>query len=171
MNDKIISEWSSEYKKTKSNISTIDGIGKAALILVKLGSIIKDGFSAMKLTGRELEKANAALAKSAIKMGYEPIGEVVLEVSGILDVKPTDGLGLAFGKNTLHFFLLDMTTPSFWASKLSGADIEQINKKVTSEIEAQKDSTLKNLDQQISKAEMNLVKLKVNQNCNVPNLY
>jgi hypothetical protein len=170
MNNKILSDWGNEVSKVKNTASTVDTIATVALIFKDLGGIIKDGFSAMKLSGRKLEEANKELAKSAIKFGYTPIKDVVEEIASdsLLEVKPGDGMGYCFGKKILHFFLVDFDKPSFWASIVTGTDIESINRKVTEEIKNQKEHSLKELDTLISKAEMELRKLQGAQKGHIP---
>ena len=160
MNDDILRDWEKEYTRTSSNVSQIDGVGKVATMLVSLGSMVKSGFSAMKLTGDALEKANKDLAKQALDFANSPVVEGVTEASGVLEVKETDGRVLALGKKTVSFFLLDWNTPSFWAGLLTGTDLKQVNARVKKEIKDREEETLKNLDAKIKKAENDLAMLR-----------
>jgi hypothetical protein len=160
MSEDILLDWEKEYSKTSSSIDQIDGVGKVATILISLGSIIKGGFSAMKLSGDALEKANKDLAKQALDFAYMPAAEAAAGGSGILDVKEGDGRLFAFGKKTVSFFLLDWNSPSYWASLFTGTDMKQINTRVKKEIKDREAETLQRLDLQILKAENDLTALR-----------
>lgn len=174
MNQKILNEWDAEYRKTKSNIANIDVIGKVATILVSLGTLVKDGASAMKLSGEALKEANTKLAKTAVKDAYEPIVEAGVEALGVLKENKDDTLAIALGKQAADVYF-SWTTPSWWASKidhlrnggslmkngrLQGTDLEEINKQTVDLIIKQKNQTLENLDKRIEDAQNQLKKAK-----------
>lgn len=173
MNETILKEWNSEYVKVTNTASQVDIAGKVLTMLVDLGGIVKEGFGAMKLTGQLLAEANKKLSYSAIKFAYDPLLDVAKDKAAetIASSKPEDGLAATIGKDVLHFFLVDWNTPSYWASKVSGVDINETNRKVVDEIEAKKREMLLKLDARISSAELNLLKLKRVHNGGAPALY
>ncbi len=173
MNEKILKEWNAEYLKVTRTASNVDIAGKVITIFIDLGSIIKDGLGTIKLSGQLLEQANKKLAYSAIKFAYDPLLNVAKEkaAESIGGVKSGDGLAIAMTKDVLHFFLVDWDTPSYWASKISGVDINETNRQVINEIETQKRNMLRTLDEQIAATELNLLKLKRVHNGASPFLY
>ena len=164
MMEQIVADWNKEYSRTKNFIGNVDLTAKVALILVDLGSIIKDGVKTMGMSGAELVKANEELAKSAIKFAYNPVKDVALEKAKeetkALDFKPNDGVIMALGKKTISFILFDWNTPSFWASKYTGSDIEKINRTTLDEINKSKDETIAKLNEKIKQTEIEIQKQK-----------
>lgn len=161
MHEKMLQEWKAEYERTKSTADTVDTVKTVYDYLTLFGGIIKGGIEAMKLSGAALEEASQKLGKSAIEFGYKPVVDVAKDQLGkAVEGKGSEGLALALTKKTLHFLLVDMETPSFWTSVITGVDIKETNKSVLERFESTKAHTLEHLDEQIRKAEAELSRQK-----------
>lgn len=162
MNEQMLNEWKGEYGKVKNTAASVD-IAKTLIdIAGGITGIVKLGFKAMKLSGQLLEKANKELAWSAIKFGYDPIKKVAKDTAAehFTKVNNDDGMIKALGKDALHFFLVDWDTPSYWTAKITGVDVEEVNNRVTRDIELQRTNGIKRLDAEIAKTQATLVQLK-----------
>lgn len=162
MFDDILSEYKQEIDRTNRFINNIEITAKIATLAVSLTSFVAQGFKAINLTGAALEAANAKLAKSALEIGFSPLVDVAKETVGekyfVKDVN--DGVVMSVGKDIVHFLLVDMTSPSYYASKVSGIDLKETYEGVKADIEKNRRTALNRLDIQIQKAELQLIQLK-----------
>ena len=167
-------EWDNEYRNIKSNIASIDVIGKVSTVLVGIGFMAKSAIAAIKLDGEAIRVANTKIAKTALSTSAKNVGGEVVNASGVLADVQEDPLALALGKTAVDTFF-NWTTPSWWASKidhirsggsvmkngrLQGTDLDQINNQTLNVIRTQRDSTLRVLDEKIAAAERQLAEAK-----------
>lgn len=150
--------WESEYRNVKHWAEGVDTAKTMIDIFSSLVGIVRQGQAAIKLSGEALEKANKELARSAIKDAYMPIVEATGKTIGN-SANEKDGDVILFGKLLLKAWD-DVNSPSYWASKYTGVDIEETNKKINNDIESEKSRNVQMLDEKILKAEMELIKLK-----------
>ena len=105
-------ELTIEADRVKNRSNTIDAVGMVATVSVSLGSLIRKGFGAMRLSGDALEKVNQELAKDGLHVAYDPARDILVDHAGE-QLGAHRGLRHYFG-TALHVFA-NLTTPSYWA--------------------------------------------------------
>ncbi|MEM1119672.1 MAG: LysM peptidoglycan-binding domain-containing protein [Bacteroidota bacterium] len=140
-------------KRDHQSIKRVAGNADMAAAVFQLGmgyaKIVKGGLDTIKLTGQELMKANQQLAKSAVTTGPKFVAEQVVQKSSILEVTGEEGLALAIPKIIVKSWF-DMTSPSYWAQRFSGINIERLHEQTNRHILNAKRQSIQNLDKRIS---------------------
>ncbi len=162
-NDQILKEWQMEYTKVKKTSQTADTIATVATVLVHVGGMAAKGISACKLTGAELARVNSQLTRDTLKLAYVEPAKITLEHTKALEGNNEDGSIWGFTKKAAKFLLIDISSPSWWASTVSGINIDKINAEIQNQIKVNQEETLKNLDEKIRKTERELELLKANR--------
>ena len=164
--DKLTQEVESQGDKVGRVGKTVDATAEVSQIFVALGSLVKEGFEAMHLTGKALDEANTKLAKSAVKEAYKPVAEKPAEAWAEHQT-PDDGLLWGFGKVLLQSWF-DMQKPSFWAGTVANLRSgqswstavtrrpEDILADAKGKIAAQRKQTLDALDRKIDETQQQL---------------
>jgi len=141
-----IEEQQMRYKKSIDGFSF--GIDLAASALSSCVTIVSGGIRAMYKTGTELAKANADLAKAALKFWPEQIKDNIkqniIKRSGLLEVSEEEGLMTALPKEAVTFFL-NWSSPSYWAQKYTGTDVDKIHRETIVSISRSRTETLARL--------------------------
>lgn len=159
MYDDLIREMTVEYQKTKQAASNVD----LAAALTQLGfgyaKIVKSGVNTMSLTGQKLAKANAELAKSVMTTGNKFVLEQTIQHSSWLNITGEEGLMIAIPKILLKSWF-DMTSPSYWAQRFTGVNLEREHSNTIRTLSEQKRQALQKLDKKIEEVRNSLLKLK-----------
>ena len=101
---KLEAEADQNISKYRKVASAADIAAMLASLGVSLGQLTYKGFSAMRLSGEALEKANAELAKDSLHFAYDPLRDPVLKVTADkLGAHP--GTVTLVGKATIEAFL------------------------------------------------------------------
>jgi LysM domain len=163
--DRILNDLEIETRRFRDTTQTIDVIGKLSTLAISLGSLVKDGFKAMHLTGEALEKANHELAKSSLKFAYGPLADPALTA---VAEKLQAHKGIRYHIGTAFHVLGNLTTPSYWAGVYTntkdGKPVGQVlNSRTetsmsdqTRQIREQRQKTLDRIDQSIREIEQAL---------------
>jgi len=146
MYNSLIQEMNSEYRKVKQIFQTVDVLAA----FTPYAMIVKGGMNAMKLTGKELARANNELAKSAISIAPNFVVEQTLQHSSVLKVSGEESWGVAIPKKLLNLWF-DMTSLSYWAQRISGVNINQEHARIIRQLTSDKNSAQHSLKQQINK--------------------
>lgn len=148
-----------DYQKIKQKSAGLDMT--AALLQLGIGysKIVKGGMDTMKLTGAELAKANRELAKSAMTTGPQFVAEQVIQQSSFIKVTGEEGLALALGKIAINSWF-DMTSPSYWAKRISGIDIDQQYLQTSRSISQTHQESIRKLDARISEIRKEILMLR-----------
>ena len=162
MFNKLLAEANMNYRGVKRTASAVDTAATVAQLGVGYSKIVKGGFDAMKKTGAELAKANRALAKTAVKNGRDFVRDQAIQQSSFMKVTGEEGLALAITKITLKSWF-DMTTPSYWAQRFSGVNIEQIHRETIANIQRQKTKSIGNIERRIAELKNELMKLRLDK--------
>ena len=162
-NDQILKEWQMEYTKVKQTAGTADTIATVATILLHVGGMAAKGISACKLTGVELARVNSQLTRDTLELAYVDPAIMTLEHTKALEGNSEDGSIWGFTKKAAKFLLIDISSPSWWASTVSGINIDKVNAEIRNQIRVNQEETLKNLDEKIRKTERELDLLKSNR--------
>lgn len=165
----IESELDANIRKYRTVSERVDVAATIANIGVSLGQITIKGFAAMKLSGAALEEANHELAKDTLKFAYEPLRDPALKAGAdALGAHP--GTVTLFGKSAIEAFL-NIQSPSFWAgvwgnwrsgmswSQAVTTDPVQTMIDRRNRVEAQRQQTLRSVDQKIQQTQQLLQSL------------
>lgn len=162
MFDDILREYKQEIDRTNRFINNIEITAKLATLAVSLTSLVAQGFQTLNMTGAALQAANSKLALSTLELASEPIEDAAKQTIAdkyfVSDVN--DGVAMSIGKDIVHYLLVDMASPTFYASKFSGIDLKETYEGVKADIEKNRRIALERLDTRIQKAEFELVRLK-----------
>lgn len=158
--NRMQTEIDQNYKNVSSYGMMVDGIAAVSQILVGLASLVKSGIDAMKLSGRELVKANHKLAIDHLKSTGQSLVESGLSAS-TLNMEPTanEEIYIAIPKILVKSWL-DITSPSYWTQRITGVYPEQIHANLSNQLRREKSKALTHLDQQIKKLRMQQLELR-----------
>lgn len=150
-------ELDRDFQSVRRMAAAVDTAGTVATMGVGLAKMSADGLRIAKLTGKELAAANREFLKSHLKTGTPGMQVVVEQTLGSqLDITGEEGLALGIGKVLVKSWL-DMTSPSYWASRITGwvtgQTPEQAYDAARSQIRAERQKGLKNLDEKIRETE------------------
>lgn len=154
--DELIAKQNEQLSNLNKYTDNLDVIASVATMFVSLGFKIADGYKALKLTGKELAKANSNLAISAFKDSAQRI----IEHTPLNSIPESeDAVILSLTKKGVKFFF-DIQTPSFWTGVITGTDPNQVNREVIGMLNEQKLEAIKNMDQKILEKRKQLMELR-----------
>lgn len=153
-------EQNLSFRKAKNTASNVDIAATLLLLGVGLGKTVKSGFDAMKLTGKELAQANVKLARSVTLAGPRFAVEQGVQASNILEVTGEEGLATAIPKILIKSWF-DMTTPSYWAQRFLGVNIDQLHNETMRNLNEQHQVALGSIDEKIKETRDQIIGLRM----------
>ncbi len=149
MYQQMLQQAEQSYRQIKSFGVNIDAGAALIQMGVGLSQLVKKGFDIMKLSGKELAKANSKLANDVLKDKTKSGIEQIVSISSLNSgTTGEEGLALAVTKIVVKSWF-DMTSPSYWAQRISGVDIEQQHRQTRTHIQRIREKTLNRLDRKV----------------------
>lgn len=140
---KDLKEQHIRYKKSIDGFSF--GIDLAASALTNCVTLISGSIRAMSKTGAELLKANKELAKAALifwtKEVKNNLRNSVIKSNRILEVSEGESILTSLPKEAIDLFF-NWSSPSYWAQKYTGANVDKIHRETMASISRSKTETL-----------------------------
>ncbi len=151
----ILSEWDREYQRVSRVSTNVDVAADLILLFKGLSDLCLKGHKVLKLEGEALAKASNSFARSfaADKMQY--LSEVTIKASNFTQVTGEEGSAMLLTKVVLQSWF-DMTSPSYWAQRFSGVNIDELNKKTRNQIINQHQAVREQLNKRIAEVEEEL---------------
>lgn len=151
----ILSDWDRQYQRVKRVSNSADTAAEIALIFMNLSKLCLEGHKIMKLEGEALAKATNSFVKSFAVDKTKSLAERTIKATNFTDVNGDESTALLLTKVVVQSWF-DMTTPSYWAQRFSGVDIEATNRNTKAEINRQQQAILQQLDQRILEVQREL---------------
>lgn len=151
----ILSEWDKEYKRVNNFNTNVDVAADLILLFKGLSQLCYKGHQVLKLEGEALAKASSSFARSFAFDKMQYLSEFTLKAASFTEVKGDESTALLLTKVVVQSWF-DMTTPSYWAQRFSGINIEELNKKTKDQITNQQLAVREQLDKRIDEAQQEL---------------
>jgi hypothetical protein len=157
----ILSEWNREYQKVNKISTNVDVAADLILLFKGLSDLCLKGHKVLKLEGEALAKASSSFVRSFAFDKMQYLSELTIKASNFTQVTGEESTGLLLTKVVIQSWF-DMTTPSYWAQRFSGVNIEELNRKTKDQITSQQRAVHEQLDKRIAEAQQELtIALKI----------
>ncbi len=151
----ILSEWDRDFKQVSKVSTNVDVAADLILLFKGLSDLCMKGHKVLQLQGEELAKASSSFARSFAFDKMQYLSEFTLKASEFTKVKGDEGTALLLTKVVVQSWF-DMTTPSYWAQRFSGVDIEELNRKTKEQITRQLQAVREQINKRIAEAQQEL---------------
>jgi len=148
MYNELLNNANNDYRQVNRVASAVDITATVAQLGMGYAKMVQKGMDTMKLSGAALAKAEQQLAISAVTRGPKFVAKQTLKRSSILETTGEEGLALAFTKIIVKSWF-DMTTPSYWAQRITGVNIEQVHQGTIRSILNNRQQAFAHLDKKI----------------------
>lgn len=136
MYSRVREEIDRDAREIRTLMQGADMAAMFATLLMRLVQLAGTSFKAAKATTEELKRINRKVARDALNNN----SKVTQDVLGLM-YKP---------ENAVVDFLLNCTSPSYWAIKFTGIDPEQVYKETRTKLDRTESESLEQLDRFIA---------------------
>ena len=151
----ILKQWDREYQKVIRISNNVDTIADIAIMFNGLTFECIDAYKKLQMTGEQLAKATNSFVRSFVFNRLQFLSELTLKAANFTDIKGDESTALLITKVVIQSWF-DMQTPSYWTKRISGVDIEAINRNTRDQIISQQQAITQQLDQRIAEAQKEL---------------
>jgi len=148
MYNELLNSVNNDYQKVNRVASAVDITATITQLGLGYAKMVQKGVKTMSMTGKELAKAQQQLAISAVTRGPKFAAKQTVKRSSILDITGEEALYEAIPKIIVKSWF-DMTTPSYWAQRITGVNIEQVHQETIRGILNNRQRAFAHLDRKI----------------------
>lgn len=164
----IRSDFNQLVVRTGQQVDTVAAVAGMGVSLTKMSA---DGLRIAGLTGKELADANKQFLKTHLGKGSPGMQVVAGQLGSGIQITGEEGLVWGLGKVLLKSWF-DMTSPSYWASTitgwLTGQTPEQALQAALGQLSRQRAETLRQLDERLTETRSLLQEARRERNLPIP---